>query len=260
MLLPVYFSSNTESICEGDSLLVFGTYRFDEGLYTDSLQTANGCDSVFHFQLNVNPGYEEVFDLEICNGDSILIHGDYVLTSGTYVGEFQTTEGCDSTITVQLTVKTSDLTLTQNGSFLTANQDNATYQWVNCITGDLISGETQQSFDVVVSGVYAAIVTFEDCTDTTECIEVNTNDLNEINAFEFSVYPNPSTGAFKIVPNQVIENGELRVLDMNGKVLMTKTIKNGKLIEMNLPFDNGVYRLELTTDYSVWRSSIVLQR
>lgn len=44
-----------ERICPGDSLLIFGQYESTSGVYTDSLQTVSGCDSLFHIELIVDP-------------------------------------------------------------------------------------------------------------------------------------------------------------------------------------------------------------
>ncbi len=44
-----------QRVCNGDSLLIFGQYQSVSGIYTDSLQTVSGCDSLQHFELIVDP-------------------------------------------------------------------------------------------------------------------------------------------------------------------------------------------------------------
>lgn len=51
---PDYYDEIKQSICEGDSFYVFGTYLKVTGTYTDSLKTANGCDSISVLGLTVN--------------------------------------------------------------------------------------------------------------------------------------------------------------------------------------------------------------
>jgi uncharacterized repeat protein (TIGR01451 family) len=50
-------SSNTMSICDGDSLFLIDEYISAPGVYTDTLQSLNGCDSILitTFQLDVLP-------------------------------------------------------------------------------------------------------------------------------------------------------------------------------------------------------------
>ena len=43
------------SICEGDSLSVFGIFRYSAGVYYDTLPNQNGCDSILAKALTVNP-------------------------------------------------------------------------------------------------------------------------------------------------------------------------------------------------------------
>lgn len=50
-----YFnSSQNANICQGDSILLGGAYQTSEGIYTDTLQTIHGCDSLIITTLTVN--------------------------------------------------------------------------------------------------------------------------------------------------------------------------------------------------------------
>lgn len=77
------------------------------GVYYPSVNGANGCQAfgdeiVIDFAEEVSPGYE-VFD--ICEGDSILVFGEYVKDAGLYEETFQTLNGCDSLHEVEIYVK-----------------------------------------------------------------------------------------------------------------------------------------------------------
>lgn len=69
---------------------------------------ATGCDSTVNLILTVNPVYNLVFSEEICAGERFEGHGFDTLLDvhGTYsfVHNFTTVAGCDSTITLNLTV------------------------------------------------------------------------------------------------------------------------------------------------------------
>jgi hypothetical protein len=99
------FSSNQNSfICQGDSLLIYGSYQNTVGLYYDSLQTINGCDSTLSTTLTVNPVFTTNQINNICQGDSILLSGSYQKTAGVYYDSLQTINGCDSILSTTLTI------------------------------------------------------------------------------------------------------------------------------------------------------------
>ncbi|MDZ7849077.1 MAG: hypothetical protein U5L96_21460 [Owenweeksia sp.] len=103
---PVYDEDTiTYSICQGDSLSIFGNYHYNSGYYHDTLVTTTGCDSILNAQLIVHPEYNIGANRSICSGDSTLLAGMYQTSSGTYVDTFSTINGCDSIISTQLTVK-----------------------------------------------------------------------------------------------------------------------------------------------------------
>lgn len=65
--------------------------------------------------------------------------------------------GCDSVVTLNLTINTLDTTTTLNGLVLSSNATGATYQWLDCSGGmSSILGETNVSYTANVSGDYAA--------------------------------------------------------------------------------------------------------
>lgn len=94
--LPVVCSS-TLQLCQGDSVLISGTYISSSGIYYDSLETILGCDSICVLTVEVNPS-ETIFDqhLELCEGEIISLYGQYVSTTGTYYSVNTNNENCDS--------------------------------------------------------------------------------------------------------------------------------------------------------------------
>ena len=76
----------------------------ESGIYTKTLQSVNGCDSVVAVNLVVYPTYDIVIDTAICEGQSFVSEGFNVNATGTYYQRTQTAEGCDSIVTLHLTV------------------------------------------------------------------------------------------------------------------------------------------------------------
>jgi len=100
----VYATPLEESICEGDTFFFFDQMLTQPGVYTDTLQTTSGCDSVIILNLTVTPTYSIPFSASICQGDVLLFFGQLLTEEGFYADTLQTALGCDSVISLTLTV------------------------------------------------------------------------------------------------------------------------------------------------------------
>ncbi|MBE7441288.1 MAG: gliding motility-associated C-terminal domain-containing protein [Flavobacteriales bacterium] len=142
----IYHTNQNLSICAGDSILIDGTYQTSSGIYTDSLQTTSGCDSIITINLTVNPIFNINQNAAICQGDSILINGIYQTSAGIYTEILQSINGCDSTIitnlsvdsVIQLTIS-KDTTITPCNSVQLSVSGSNSYLWspslgLSCIT------------------------------------------------------------------------------------------------------------------------------
>ncbi len=107
---PVYADTTQLQICQGDSALLGGLYRFTSGLYVDSLSTMMSCDSLIYTQLNVVPQINTTAIAMVCEGDSLLLHGAYQSTAGVYAGLYTSAGGCDSVHSITLSIKLIDST------------------------------------------------------------------------------------------------------------------------------------------------------
>ena len=108
----VYDSTLVESICAGDSIII-GTSVYDStGIYTDSLMSQFGCDSIITLDLTVHPIYDSTLVHLMCAGDSITVGSNIYFNTGMYVDSLLTANGCDSIIHLDLTVfETFDSTI-----------------------------------------------------------------------------------------------------------------------------------------------------
>jgi uncharacterized delta-60 repeat protein len=94
--------------------------------------------------------------------------------SGIKTAVIQTPGGCDSTITINLTINKIESSLTINGQILTSNALNCKYQWVDCDNDfSPLQNETNQSLIAQRNGRYAVIAAKEGCVDTSECVLIN---------------------------------------------------------------------------------------
>lgn len=110
--------------------------------------------------------------LNECNGFSITIGTNTYNTTGIYTDTLVGVAlgGCDSVLTTDLTIS-FDITTSINGSVITANENGATYQWLDCNNNNAyIVGETNQTFIPTANGSYAVEITSAaSCVDTSNC-------------------------------------------------------------------------------------------
>ena len=104
---PVESTNLTAAICEGSAYTENGFNVSEAGTYTQNLQTVNGCDSIVTLNLTVNPAYNITIDASINEGETYEENGFSESEAGTYVHTLQAENGCDSVITLNLTVNSS---------------------------------------------------------------------------------------------------------------------------------------------------------
>jgi gliding motility-associated-like protein len=92
------------SICDGDTYNFNGQSLTTTGNYIANLTTINGCDSIVTLNLTVNPITSTVVDSIICQGATVVIGGQNLQTTGQYNFTFQSQNGCDSLVTLNLVV------------------------------------------------------------------------------------------------------------------------------------------------------------
>ena len=103
VLAPIVYS-NTLTLCSGDSLVVGTHTYYTSGIYTDFLVSNTGCDSTLTSNLTVNSPIVASQTISICSGSSIQVGTNVYDTTGVYSDLLRSFNGCDSTLTTNLTV------------------------------------------------------------------------------------------------------------------------------------------------------------
>jgi hypothetical protein len=103
---PTYFDSVSVIAC--DSMMIAGVNQTASGVYTDSLTTASGCDSIIVYDLTINASNEESVSATICDAATYTLpDGMVVNTTGLYLTTITNAAGCDSLVKTDLTVVAS---------------------------------------------------------------------------------------------------------------------------------------------------------
>jgi mRNA degradation ribonuclease J1/J2 len=101
---PIFNTNISAFICEGETYSENGFNVSEAGVYTQTLQTINGCDSIVTLTLNVNPIFNTELSATICEGQVYTENGFNISEAGVYTQTLQTINGCDSIVTLTLTV------------------------------------------------------------------------------------------------------------------------------------------------------------
>jgi gliding motility-associated-like protein len=105
IVIPQLETTTSSSICAGSSYLFEGTNYTLAGTYRDTLQSINGCDSILVLNLSVFDEINVSLSASICEGSNYTLpDGSLVNIAGEYPFVLTAANGCDSVVTVTLTV------------------------------------------------------------------------------------------------------------------------------------------------------------
>ena len=169
-------------------------------------------------------------------------------TSNTYTDVIPNAAGCDSIITINLTINTVDTSVTTSGSTLTSNETGATYQWLNCTGFSAINNETNFSFTPTSDGNYAVEVTKNGCTDTSSCRNVITLGVEDLLEDVVSFYPNPAREQFTMEFGKVYPSALIEITDLVGKLVYTDKINDSNSVTVKLKEPAGFYIVSITAN------------
>ena len=233
------------------------TYTSSNNTATYTLENIHGCDSVVTLDLTINYSNTGTDVLTACDSYTWIDGITYTSSNNTATHTLENIHGCDSLVTLDLTINTVDASVTENGLTLTANANEANYQWINCGNDNIpIEGEAGQSFTANESGSYAVIVDNGLCADTSMCYTVTVTGINRIENNSIDIYPNPTNGIIEIglVENKI---SKISILDISGKKIIEK-IPGAQNETIDLSgFGNGLYIIMVETDKKIYTAKII---
>ncbi|NQX97022.1 MAG: T9SS type A sorting domain-containing protein [Flavobacteriales bacterium] len=227
-------------------------YTSSTNLPTVTLTNAIGCDSVVTLNLTINSNTGA--DTQVaCNTYTWSLNST-TYTASTNIPTVTLTNlaGCDSVVTLNLTINTVDASTTTVGNTITANQTGGAYMWIDCNNGNTaIIGETNVNYTAGSNGDYAVVVTLGGCIDTSACVNVIITSIIE-SAFgeEIKVYPNTTSNNvtidFGISNWSNNQNTQVLIINIAGKEVyrLDKIIKSQLEIPLK-DFNRGIYFLKI---------------
>jgi hypothetical protein len=260
-IITLNLTISTQSSASTDIQSACGSYTWINGItYTNSnniatyvIPNAAGCDSTITLNLTINQPSVSSDVVSACNTFTWINGITYTSSNNTATYVMPNTNGCDSTITLNLTISNIQTTVAQVGQTLTANQTGANYQWVNCNNNyAAIVGETSQSFTAVTSGNYAVIINNGNCVDTSVCNIITVVGIaeNESNA-NFTLFPNPTSENISIQFKNDQAFVKVRLISIIGQELKSQSFQNTKLIDYTIEQAKGIYFIEVTNNEGI---------
>ena len=141
-----------------------------------------GCDSVVTLDLTITYSNTSTDVISACDSYLWIDGNTYTSSNNSAQYTLMNVQGCDSTVTLNLTIEPlPNINVTQGSTELTANQNGATYQWLDCDNNyAVINGETNQSYTPAATGNYAVEVNMNGCVDTSACFLVDYTGIEEL--------------------------------------------------------------------------------
>ena len=270
----------TAAICQGSAYTENGFNVSEAGVYTQNLQTINGCDSTVTLTLTVNPVATTTLQAAICEGTAYTENGFNVSEAGVYTQNLQTINGCDSVVTLTLTVNPVATTTLQaaicEGTTYTENGFNVSaagvytqnLQTINgcdsivtltltvnpvysfTIDATINQGETYHGngFEVSEAGTYTQNLQTVNGCDSVIVLNLTVNSsLGDVvaNTIEVALYPNPAENYTVLKVQGLKEQTKVALFDVRGRKLREFDLSAGtesvRLDLQDLP--SGVYTL-----------------
>ncbi len=262
---PSLFSVVSDSVCFGNTafLQIFNANNISiyDSLVGGNLISNDPYLSIPNLTTNLNYYVENVLNgctsarvplyAKLNNSDSTLIvsscksitiNGELYNSSGTKTQVLVNSKGCDSTLTILLTILPSPTaSFLVNGNDLTASPSGLTYQWL--FNGNPISGANSMNYAILQDGIYSIVVTDGICSDTSATQNVVYMGLNSMISSEIKIFPNPTHGKLTIEVQN--EQAKFELYDLNGKLLISKEL-NSKVTNLDLQnIAKGLYLVKI---------------
>jgi len=242
-------ASIAPAVCES-YLSPSGDYTWTEsGIYADTLTNEAGCDSIITIDLVILEETTESIAITECFNYTSP-SGLYLWTeTGVYMDTIINEAGCDSIMTIDLTINTVNTGVSAADYELTALEEAASYQWLDCNNDwAVIDGATEQLFSPLENGSYAVIVTQDGCADTSDCYDITALTIGSFEKAGVRLYPNPTNGHFSIEFTELQTGIDIMIHNPAGQLVYLQNESNQKEVDIDLDVATGVYFITLNSD------------
>lgn len=231
----------------------YGTVDFDPSSAISNLSTPINNRNSFVLKLKFCEPTSSIDSIVACSSYTWIDGNTYTSSNTTATDTLINYAGCDSIITLNLSINTLNATVSLNNTTIISNPGGGSYRWLNCNNNyTMIAGDTAQVFTATTNGNYAVEITKNGCIDTSTCIAITSiavTHLEENLSSSISIYANnPSSDNIKIELEQNYQQVNVQIYNTLGQIITQNTYKNETLINLNLKGNTGVYFVHIQTN------------
>ena len=94
------------TICQGDSVMINGSWRKNSGTFQTTASSPTGCDTIKNINLSVLQNSQTTLNQQLCAGESFVFQGKTYQSVGTYRDTIpKLSNGCDSIFIINISQK-----------------------------------------------------------------------------------------------------------------------------------------------------------
>lgn len=230
--------------CDSYTWSVNGQTYTTSDTIVEQLTSGQGCAYSHTLNLVIGQSSSDTATIAACDSYTWSANSQTYTSSGTFTEMYTNVSGCDSLVTLELTINTVDNTASDNGDLsMTANDATATYQWLDCNNGfAAIAGATSQTYTTAVDGNFAVEVTANGCVDTSTCIVIDYANVDFIDLYQgVSLFPNPTKTGATLSFGETVSSANIVITDASGRIISEQNISNQTTVSLDFPNNSGVY-------------------
>lgn len=213
---------------------------------TNAMNESLACSFDINF-LNLN---SVNIDTTVCPSFSIgnniwNDHGAY-----SYQENLQNVCGQDSIVKWQINIDNIDTVINVIDEFIAVSwHEDYTYNWVRCDENDILEKSHNYYYKPIQNGNYAVFINTGLCEAKSECLKYRADAFYEIDLKNHVlVYPNPFTSKFKVNLTIFYKEIEVKIYNISGILIDSKTMYNVKELDYNLNLAKGMYFLKVKAE------------
>lgn len=192
------------------------------------------------------PTSSSAIEAFICQGENYLFNNENLSAAGIYNITLTNAQGCDSLVSLSLTVNPLPLVDIEEGDgVITASSGFQSYQWY--FDGVALNNETEPIVIPNENGDYYVEITDENgCGNTSNIVSFISTAIEMISSANINIHPNPTSGDLMINTNGADFKAE--IFDLQGRCVATNL--NGSNDISHLV--NGIYLLIIQQEESTF--------
>jgi len=256
-------NSFSQTVC-GSLLWIDNVTYYNDTTTTHTLVggNINGCDSIVTIHLTVENKKTGIDMQTSCGAFVWLDNHSYLQDNNTATHTIigGASNGCDSVISLDLTIIPISDSVSISNFTLTAEQENAEYQWLDCANNySEIESETNQEYTTTTTGEYAVQVIKNGCVDTSKCFSIIVEGIENQTIFkDVRIFPNPTSGMlyFELA---TLKNVSIEIFDLKGNTVFSDKKINNNRYQIETNISTGIYIVEIKSIEATKQYKLVIR-